>query len=114
MREVAYTVDLLFETGERNAPGSLHVKVMSPTTENRLSVVIEAGNDISIQENIQSMMAVLQKDIFNRIKADVNKDLNVYFILSDGQMNEFDGNRYIKMQYDDNGYQFDKVDEILY
>ena len=115
MPEVAYTVDLLFSTDDRNAPGSLHVKVMSPTKETRLSAVVEVGSGISIKNNIGAMIESMQKDIFDRIKTDVRKDINLYFSSSDEQMQEFDGSQFVKLIYtDENSYQFEQVDKILY
>ena len=109
---VAYQVDLLFNTGDNNEPGSLHVQVMSPSKEKRLSAVIEADPVVSIRNNIDAIIEVMQKDIFNRIKTDIKNELNLYFVLSDSQKAEFNGSSIVKLLYGEAGYQFESVEEI--
>ena len=114
MQKVGYSIDLLFDTGDVSAPGSLHVKVMEPNTEKCLSVVLEAGQGIVIRNHIDSIVETLQREVFSRIKVDVKKDINIYFAVAENQLKEFDGHNFVKLQSADSGYSFEPVEEILF
>ena len=112
MAEVAYNVDLLFNTNVEDELGSLHLNVMSPRKESVLSVVVEIESGVSIQKNIEEIIKVIQREIFNRIKADVKKDVNLFFIVPEDQKADFEGGSYVKLFVEDGIYRFEKVDEI--
>ena len=114
MQKIAYSVDLLFDTGVPGAPGSLHVKVMEPKTENILSAVLEVDSGVAIRNHIDSIVETLQRELFSRIEVDVKNEINMYFSLADNQQEEFDGHRFVKLLHNENIYSFEPVDEIIF
>ena len=114
MQKIAYSVDLLFDTGVPGAPGSLHVKVMEPKTENHLSAVLEVDSGVTIRNHIDSIVKTLQRELFSRIEVDVKTDINIYFSAAGNQLKEFDGHQFVKLQHNDNTYSFEPVDEIIF
>jgi hypothetical protein len=113
MPEVVYNVDLLFHTLETDQPGSMHVKVMAPRVEKKLTIVIEVDPFTSIKNNIDSILTDMQKDIFNRIDTDARREANVILEVKE-HVEEFPGCEYVKLAYDGEGYSYEKVDKIVY
>ena len=113
MPKIVYSVDLLFPTGNQDEPGAMHVKVMEPKKQIRLTIVVEVDPPTSIKENIASIMSSIQKDMCDRIKTDAKSEANVIFE-SESHADEFPGCKYVKLAYDGENYNYLKVDEIEY
>jgi len=113
MPKVAFSVDLLFLTGNTDEPGSMNVRLIEPKDKNVLTIVIEVDSSTPIKENITSIISFMQKDIFSRIGTDAIKEASI-FLDTKSHTSEFPSCDFVKLTFDGNNYNYIKVDEIDY
>lgn len=88
MNSLLFERDLLYPTQNIIDPGILHVKLLSPTNS-RIPVIIEPKSMHSAVSNINTILDVMQKEIFDRINIKVNENTLVYL-----RLNELDKPQY--------------------
>ena len=77
-RHIIFEKTLMYSTIDRNVPGSFQVRVLEPRVDGRIPVVIDNLTKHSPLENIQSIVHVLQGEIFQRISIDVRRSVDIY------------------------------------
>jgi len=82
MSSLLFERDLLYPTDNIIEPGILHVKILSPDNS-KMPVIVEPKSNHSSVENINAVLDVLQKDIFDRINIRIYDNTSVYILLSD-------------------------------
>lgn len=99
--------DILYPTGNINEPGSIHIQVLSPNKNARIPVVIESKSSHSAYKYLDSIVRIIQSDIFDRIFVDIRKNVILYFKVEKELMNESYGKPYIKVFH--NGTSFEST-----
>ncbi|MDR1439724.1 MAG: hypothetical protein LBJ10_06850 [Clostridiales bacterium] len=112
--EVAYSKELLFNTSYPDEPGSMRVDVLSPQKSPILTVVVTAEEGVSVRNNIESIVKVLQHELFSRMSMDILADggAALYFSVA-GQQSEFPGCDIVSARFDGDGYKFEKAEAIV-
>ncbi|WP_027628382.1 hypothetical protein [Ruminiclostridium cellobioparum] len=80
MSSFLFERDLLYPTDNILDPGILHVKLLNPNNT-KIPVVLEPKSNHSVVKNMDSVLDLLQKDIFDRINIRVNDNTQVYVLL---------------------------------
>ena len=112
MIEPLIKVDLLFPTENIVEPGSMTVQVLAPKQANKLAAVIEVRSSTSITRYVDSIAMVLQSAVFDRIRIDVRRDINIYFVESDAVSAEFPNAKYVKLSFSEGGPVFEDAGDI--
>ena len=73
MKEPMFERDLLYPTDIAFEPGSVHIRVYAPETDGRMPVHIEAKTSHNLLDHLESIMTVMQSDIFDRIRMDIRR-----------------------------------------
>lgn len=99
--------DILYPTGNINEPGSIHIQVLNPNKNARIPVVIESKTSHSPHEYLDSIVRIIQTDIFDRIFVDIRKNVILYFKVGKEQLKENNGKPFIKVVH--NGTAFESL-----
>lgn len=94
--DVLFEKDMLYPTDNSIEPGCIHIKVLSPDNKNKLPVMIEDKSNHSPLKYIDSIVRLMQTDIFDRILVDVKKSVDIY-IKSDAEASEPGKTSYCKV-----------------
>jgi hypothetical protein len=86
--EVLFEKDMLYPTDNSIEPGCIHIRVMSPDNSNKLPVLIEDKSNHSPLKYIDSIIRLMQTDIFDRILVDIKKNVDL-FIKADDNTNKY-------------------------
>ncbi|NJD04689.1 MAG: hypothetical protein FIA99_19290 [Ruminiclostridium sp.] len=105
--EVLFERDILFPTGNINEPGSIHIRVLSPNQNARIPLVIESKTSHLPYDYLDSIIRILQTDIFDRILVDIKKNVILYFKVGKELINKSNGKPYIKVIH--NGTAFEST-----
>lgn len=97
--EVLFERDMLYPTTSLNEPGSVHVKVFNPNNNARIPVLIESKTNHSPVTDLDSILRIMQTDIFDRIFIDVRKNLVLYIKAKPEVLKEFGGKAYILVMF---------------
>lgn len=84
--------DLLYPTDKLLEPGSVRISVLRPDIEGRLALLISPKTEHNPLDYVDTIIEILQEDIFNRINIDIKK-MGVFFFEKD--------NKHIKLVYKD-------------
>lgn len=109
---VLYSRDLLYMTEKVNEPGSVHVEVLQPTSEGKMPVIIEGKTSHSPLSYIDTILRIMQTDIFDRIHIDVKENLNIYIVNKDKLIKEYADYIYIKVIFTNSGLEFKGCAEV--
>ncbi|MGI6669591.1 MAG: hypothetical protein ACOX4M_09555 [Acetivibrionales bacterium] len=90
--EVLYERDMLYPTDNSIEPGSIHIKILSPDSNAKIPVIIESKTSHSPLEHIDSIIRIMQSDIFDRIFINIRKNVDIY-IKADENMEAVSGGR---------------------
>lgn len=98
--EVLFEKDMLYPTDNSIEPGCIHIRILSPDNRSRLPVLIQAKSSHSPIRYIDSIIRLMQTDIFDRIFVDIRKNVELY--IKKGQPGvDSGGNTCIKVYYKD-------------
>ena len=103
--EALFERDILYPTGNINEPGSIHIQVLSPNKNARIPVVIESKTSHSPLVYLDSIVRIIQTDIFDRIFVDIRKNVILYLKVGKDLMKESGGKPYVMVIY--NGTSFE-------
>lgn len=78
MTDVLFEKDMLYPTDNSIEPGCIHIRVLSPDNSNKLPVLIEDKSNHSPMKYIDSIIRLMQTDIFDRILVDIKKNVDLY------------------------------------
>lgn len=98
MSSLLFERDLLYPTDNIIDPGILHVKILSPDNS-KMPVVVEPKSNHSSVENINAVLDVLQKDIFDRINIRIYDNTSVYILLNDSDKGKYGNVKYINVVF---------------
>ncbi|HPP36887.1 MAG TPA: hypothetical protein PK767_11705 [Clostridiales bacterium] len=98
--EVLFEKDMLYPTDNSIEPGCTHIRIMSPDNRSRLPVLIQAKSSHSPIKYIDSIIRLMQTDIFDRIFVDIKKNVEIY-IPKDHQAGDSENAACIKVYYKD-------------
>ncbi len=76
--DVLFEKDMLYPTDNSIEPGCIRIKVLGPDNGNKLPVLIEDTSNHSPLKYIDSIVRLMQTDIFDRILVDVKKNVDIY------------------------------------
>lgn len=110
--DVLFERDMLYPTDNYNEPGSVHIRVFKPNSNTRIPVTIESKTSHSTLKYIDSILRIMQGDIFDRIFIDVKKTIDLYIKASPEPVSEFAGKAYISVSFDGEKPVFKGVDKI--
>lgn len=85
--------DLLYPTDNLLEPGSVHVSVFKPDMQGKLALLISPKTDHNPLDYVDTIIDIIQVDIFNRIHIDI-RDFGIFFF-------ESNNSSYIKLIYED-------------
>lgn len=88
--------DMLYPTDNNIEPGCIHIQVLSPDNNAKIPVIIEDKSNHSPMKYIDSIVRLMQSDIFDRILVDINKHVDIY-IKNQQQDNDTGESSYIKV-----------------
>lgn len=111
---VVYERDLLYPTDNMFEPGSIHVEMLQPNKKGSMPVLIESRTAHSPKKYIDSIIRIMQSDIFDRIHIDVKHNLNLYIKTNDVIRQEEDCKEYILVVFHGDKIEFKGVDNIEY
>jgi hypothetical protein len=98
MSSLLFERDLLYPTDNIIDPGILHVKILSPDNS-KMPVIVEPKSNHSSVENINAVLDVLQKDIFDRINIRVYDNTSVYILLNDSDKAKYGDVKYLNVVF---------------
>ena len=96
MREPMFERDLLYPTDVAFEPGSVHIRVYAPDPDGRIPVHIEAKTNHNLIDHLESIMNVMQSDIFDRIRMDIRRSGTVILY-------PYDKSDVLSVRYAENG-----------
>ncbi len=76
--DILFEKDMLYPTDNSIEPGCIHIRVISPDNRNKLPVLIEDKSGHSPLKYIDSIIRLMQTDIFDRILVDIKKNVDLY------------------------------------
>ncbi len=104
--DVLFERDILYPTGSISEPGSVHIQVLSPNNIARIPVIIESKTGHSPLKYLDTLVRIMQTDIFDRIFVDINKNVLLYIKAGSQLAAESGGKPYIKVINSGSGYEF--------
>lgn len=110
--DVLFERDMLYPTDNYNEPGSVHIQVSSPNRKARIPVMIESKTSHSPVKHLDSILRIMQSDIFDRIFIDVKKTIDLYIKASPELAGEYDGKPLIRVSFDGEKITFSGTDKI--
>lgn len=99
--EVLFEKDMLYPTDNSIEPGCIHIRILSPDNKSRIPVLIQAKSNHSPMKHIDSIIRLMQTDIFDRIFIDIKKNVEIY-VQEKQQPEGQNKNSYIKVSFRDN------------
>ena len=107
-----YERDLLYPTESINEPGSIHVEVLNPNKKGKMPVVIESKTSQSPVKYIDSIIRIMQSDIFDRILINIKNSIELYIVSNDDISSVSGGKKYIYAIFSGDKIEYKGVDEI--
>jgi hypothetical protein len=107
-----YERDLLYPTENINEPGSIHVEVLNPNKKGKMPIVIESKTYHSPVKYIDSIVRIMQSDIFDRILLNIRNSMELYIVSNDDISSISGGKKYILAIFNGEKIEFKGVDEI--
>lgn len=98
MSSFLFERDLLYPTDNILDPGILHVKILNPDNT-RMPVIVEPKSSHSAIVNINTVLDILQKDIFDRINIRVYDNTSIYIQLNDIDKEKFGNVKYLNVVF---------------
>lgn len=111
-KNVVYERDLLYPTDNIFEPGSIHVELLQPCKTGKMPVVIENRTAHSPARYIDSIIRIMQSDIFDRIHIDVKNNVKLYIKANDLLKQEAGGKEYVLVSLDGEKTEFKGVDSF--
>lgn len=100
---ILFERDILYPTDNSGDPGSIHIQVFGPDRNIKIPVVIEAKSNHSPLNFIDSIVRIMQSDIFDRIFIDVRKNVDIYLRTTAENKAEYGSHNFVKISYSEDG-----------
>lgn len=107
-----YERDILYPTENINEPGSIHVEVLNPNKNGKMPVVIENKTHHSPVKYIESIIRIMQSDIFDRILVNIKSSIEIYIVSNEEIKSISGGKKYIHAFYNADKMEFIGVETI--
>jgi hypothetical protein len=104
-RDLLYPTETLFEFG------SIHVSIFSPSENARIPVVIENKTVHSLLKYINTIVRIMQSDIFDRIFIDIKKNVDLY-IAEDKEVSALYDKKYVQILFNGDSFDYRGIDSI--
>ena len=96
MSQPMFERDLLYPTESQFEPGSVHIRVFSPDPDGRIPVHVEAKSVHDPLSHLDTILTIMQSDIFDRIRIDLKKSCTIFLYPNSGSP-------VVRVQYAENG-----------
>ena len=97
--DILFERDILYPTDSSNDPGSIHIQVFGPDQNVKIPVVIEAKTSHSPLKHIDSIVRIMQSDIFDRIFIDIRKSVDIYIKAAPQTSSEYGNYNHLKLSF---------------
>lgn len=104
--EILFERDILYPTDNNNDPGSIHIQVYSPDDNVKIPVVIECKTNHSPIRYIDTILRIMQSDIFDRIVIDIRKNINLFIKNTGFESNEFASYNHVQVNFMEGGIEY--------
>lgn len=111
--EILLERDLLYPTDNYSEPGSVHVRIYNPNSNARIPAVIESRSGHSPLKYIDSIIRIMQIDIFDRALIDLRKNVNLYIKTEAELAVEYGGKKFVFVSYEGDSLTCKGVDEVM-
>lgn len=108
--DILFERDILYPTDSSNEPGSIHIQVLSPDKNTKIPVLIEGKTSHSPLKYIDSIMRIMQSDIFDRIFIDIRKNVDIYIKATSENAVEYGNHSHIKISFSGDRVESEGVD----
>lgn len=109
---IVYERDLLYPTDNVNDPGCIHVEVLNPNKAGKMPILIESKTTHSPVKYINSIIRIMQMDIFDRIHIEVKDSARLYIKANAELMKEYGNKNYIKIIVSGDKFEYLGIDEM--
>lgn len=111
-RQIIFSKDLLYPTENVFEPGSIHVEMLGVNNQSRIPVVIESKTAHSPVKYLESILSIMQSDIFDRILINLKKNVNLY-IKTDGEMkNQYGDYEFIQVVFGESSMDYQGANSV--
>ena len=111
-KNTVYERDLLYPTDNVNDPGCIHVEVLNPNKLGKMPILIESKTSHSPVKYINSIIRIMQIDIFDRIHIEVKDSARLFIKTNDELMKEYDNKKFVKIVVHGDKFEYIGIDEI--
>lgn len=91
--------DILYPTDSSIEPGSIHIQVFSPDKNAKIPLEIESKTRHFPLKYIDTIMRIIQSDIFDRIFIDMRKNVDIYIKTNAETATEYGNHSHIKLSF---------------
>lgn len=109
---ILYSRDLLYPTDVPYEPGNIHIKILNPNKKARLPVVIESKTEHSPVKHIDSIVRIMQAEIFDRILINIRNCVNLYIKLDENMSIHYKNKKFLLVVFENDRISYREVDEI--
>lgn len=109
---VVYERDLLYPTENISEPGSIHVEVLSPNSKGKMPIIIEAKTNHCPVDYINSIIGIMQSDIFDRIHINIKLNAELYIQATEELKKKHGESKLIKVVFEGESISYLPVNEI--
>lgn len=109
-QDILFERDVLYPTSHSLEPGSIHVQVFGPDKNARIPVVIESKTDHSPIKYLDTIVRILQSDIFDRVFIDIKKNVTLFIKVNDDLTKEYGNHNHIMVHFTEDGFRSEGVD----
>lgn len=102
--------DMLYPTSNGIEFGSIHIQVFSPDQNARVPLVVESKSGHSPLNNMDTIVRIMQSDIFDRVFIDIKKSIDIYIKVSAEQSSDYGNHSHIKVCFTGNGIEYEGTD----
>ena len=107
-----YERDLLYSTDNVIDPGCIHIVVLAPDKDNKKPIIIECRTAHSPIKYINSIIRIMQIDIFDRIHIELKNSAKIFIKTDEDFKKDFQNKNYIKVIVNNDIYEYLGVDEL--
>ena len=110
--DVLFEKDFLYPTSNNHEPGSVHIQIFHPNKDARIPLIIESKTTHSPVKDIDTIIRIMQSDIFDRIFIDIKKNVDIYIKVNTELSKEFGDKSFIKVIYNGDRMEFLSLNSI--
>lgn len=111
-KSIVHERDLLYPTENLFEPGSIHIEILSPNKKGKMPVVIENKTSHSLLNYINSIVGIMQTDIFDRIHVNIKMNSDLYIKSDDITKKEIGDFKYINVVFNGDRIEYKGVSDI--